>query len=114
MPHPWCDFCEEYFFNDLLFFDHLGRNHLTCNLCGDSYKNVYYGSYKNLENHFAYTHFLCPYEMCKAKCYVAFRTEDELKTHIEIEHTARGGKQVKANALLGFDYEKEERNKKQR
>lgn len=51
------------------------------------------------------THFLCPYEICKAKCYVAFKTEDELQTHVEIEH--QGGAEVskgkvKANALLGF------------
>jgi hypothetical protein len=109
LPHPWCDFCEEYFFNDQIFFDHLNRNHLTCNLCGDTYKNVFYSQYPNLENHFAYSHFLCPYENCKAKCYVAFRTEDELKTHIDIEHRAREIKQIKANALLGFDYDKEEK-----
>ena len=45
--------------------------------------------------------------MCKAKCYVAFKTEDELRTHLDIEHASvetivqTKGK-VKANALLGF------------
>lgn len=89
LPHPWCDFCEEYYFNDLIFFDHLGRMHLTCNLCGDSYKNVYYMSYPNLENHFAYSHYLCPYESCKSKCYIAFKTESEMQAHINIEHRAK-------------------------
>jgi len=37
---------------------------------------------------------------------VAFRTKDELATHVEIEHKSRGGA-IKANALLGFAYEKE-------
>jgi len=78
LPHPYCDFCEEFFFNDLAFFNHLSREHLTCHLCGDHHKNVYYKSYENLEIHFKMTHHTCPYEICKAKCYVAFKTEDEL------------------------------------
>lgn len=83
----------------------MSRNHLTCHLCGDFHKNVYYKEYKNLEVHFSQTHHICPYETCKAKCYVAFKTEDELKTHIDLEHN-HGDKQkkdkVQANALLGF------------
>lgn len=38
------------------------------------------------------------------KCFVAFRTEDELRAHIDIEHSndnKKSGK-VNANALLGF------------
>ena len=38
---------------------------------------------------------------------MAFKTEDELRTHLDIEHNANGsgtakGK-IKANALLGFN-----------
>jgi hypothetical protein len=77
------------------------------------YKNIYYAGYPNLENHFAWSHFLCPYEICKAKCYVAFRTEDELQAHVDIEHKSKQ-KQIKANALLGFEYDpKENKHKKQ-
>lgn len=78
LPHPWCDFCHVYFFNDQVFFNHLNRQHLGCHLCGDRYKNIYYQDYPSLETHFSQTHCLCPYEACKSKCYVAFRTEDEL------------------------------------
>ncbi|TNV82752.1 hypothetical protein FGO68_gene9056 [Halteria grandinella] len=89
LPHPWCDFCEEYFFNDQQFYDHLSRQHLTCHLCPpNQYKNVYYSSYPSLENHFSKSHHLCPYENCKLKCYVAFRTSDELGAHVDIEHKA--------------------------
>lgn len=114
LPHPYCDFCEQFLFNDLSFFDHINRNHLTCHLCGEFYKNVYYKEYKNLEIHFTQSHFICPYEICKAKCYVAFKTEDELKTHLDIDHNMnnakeKGGK-IKANALLGFQQEKDEDN----
>ena len=48
------------------------------------------------------------------KCYVAFKTEDELKTHLDIEHSMgkgvveKGGK-IKANALLGFQDEEEDK-----
>ena len=33
MPHPFCDFCNEFLFNDLDFYNHLSRKHLTCHLC---------------------------------------------------------------------------------
>ena len=83
---------------------------MCCHLCGDFYKNIYYKEYANLEVHFAQTHHICPYEICKAKCYVAFKTEDELRTHLDIEHNtgaaAKGG--FKANSLLGFSAMKEE------
>jgi hypothetical protein len=74
---------------------------------------VYYKEYKNLEIHFAQTHHICPYESCKAKCYVAFKTEDELKTHFDIEHNQGGGDKAKkgkvaADALLGFKDQTEE------
>lgn len=109
LPHPFCDFCEEYFFNDLDFFNHLNRQHLTCHLCPqDQYKNVYYSNYPSLETHFAQSHHLCPFETCKLKCYVAFRTEHELETHYNIDH--RGGQKVavKANLLLGFEFDDKE------
>ena len=102
LPHPYCDFCEEFFFNDMTFFDHLSREHNVCHLCTDHHKNIYYKDYASLESHFALSHYICPYEICKAKCFVAFRTEDELRAHLEMEHKQGGQKEVKANALLGF------------
>jgi len=86
----------------LSFFDHLSRQHNTCHLCTDHHKNIYYNEYTNLEAHFSLSHFICPYEICKAKCYVAFKTEDELRAHLEIDHRQGGKDKVKANALLGF------------
>ena len=116
LPHPWCDFCEQYYFNDLQFFNHLQRLHLTCHLCGDDHKHRYYKDYPSLEIHFNKSHFLCPYDDCKSKCYVAFRTENEVKAHLDIVHT-RSGKlstSVNANALLGFGVkgDEEENNDK--
>lgn len=87
LPHPYCDFCEEFIFNDLMFYDHISKLHLTCHLCGDQHKNIYYKEYLNLEQHFAQTHHMCPFEQCKQKCYVAFKTEDELRAHVDITHS---------------------------
>ena len=102
LPHPWCDFCEEFYYDAHEFYDHLSRNHLTCHLCGSYHKHVYYSDYESLERHFAQTHFLCPYEQCKAKCYVAFQTENEMKAHMNIVHRSKAAAAVNANALLGF------------
>jgi E3 ubiquitin-protein ligase ZNF598 len=74
-------------------------------LCADAHKNIYYKEYDNLQTHFALSHHICPYELCKAKCYVAFKTEDELRAHLDIEHNLSGNSskgKIKANALLGF------------
>ena len=64
---------------------------------------MFYDSYERLEIHFSRTHFLCPYEQCKQKCYVAFETENELQAHISIVHSTKvSDAKVSANALLGF------------
>ena len=78
LPHPWCDFCEEFFFDNNVFAEHLNRMHLSCHLCGDAHRNMYYDNYESLEIHFNRSHFSCPYEECRNKCYVAFQTESEL------------------------------------
>jgi Pyruvate/2-oxoacid:ferredoxin oxidoreductase gamma subunit len=65
---------------------------------------MYYNDYPSLELHFSKSHFICPYDECKSKCYVAFQTENEVKAHLEIMHS-RGrntAKTVNATALLGF------------
>ena len=104
LPHPWCDFCEEYFFDVNGFKEHLDRMHLPCHLCGEQHRHMYYDNYESLEVHFSRSHFLCPYEQCKQKCYVAFATENELQAHLNIVHSrnTRDEGKVNANALLGF------------
>ena len=57
-----------------------------------------------MEKHFAKSHFLCPYQDCKSKCYVVFSTESELVSHIDMIHrkSTESSKVVNANALLAF------------
>jgi hypothetical protein len=104
LPHPWCDFCQQFYYNDQIFLDHLQRLHLTCHLCDDFYKSYYYSDYPSLEKHFNQSHYLCPYEDCKNKCYVAFQSQNELKAHTEMVHTARGNKVAShnVNSWLNF------------
>lgn len=87
--------------------------HLTCHLCDEVYKNMYYSDYPSLERHFSKSHYICPYDECKSKCYVAFETENEVKAHLEIKHQ-RGRTQtsnVNATALLGFKGAEDEEDK---
>lgn len=77
--------------------------HLSCHLCGEHYRNMYYNHYESLEVHFSRSHYICPYDICKSKCYVAFQTENELQAHLNIAHTRKVDQaKVNANALLGF------------
>ena len=70
---------------------------------------MFYDSYERLEVHFTRSHFICPYEQCKQKCYVAFQTENELQAHLNIVHTKKSVEaKVNANALLGFRVHDEE------
>ena len=77
--------------------------HLACHLCGENFPNMFYNNYESLEVHFSRSHFICPFEQCRQKCYVAFQTENELQAHLSIVHTKREqNTTVNANALLGF------------
>ena len=64
---------------------------------------MFYDNYESLEVHFSRSHFQCPYDSCREKCYVAFQTENELQAHLNIVHTKKfEQKNFNANALLGF------------
>ena len=77
--------------------------HLSCHLCGEYHRNMFYNHYESLEVHFSRSHYICPYDICKSKCYVAFQTENELQAHLNIAHTRKVDQaKVNANALLGF------------
>jgi len=87
---------------------------LTCNLCGDFQKNRHYKDYPSLEIHFAKSHYLCPYEQCKAKCYVAFQSESEVQVHLDLVHKKQDLSKVNANSLLSFGYDDDDERKKKK
>lgn len=72
---------------------------------------MYYKDYASLETHFNLSHFLCPYDSCKANCYVAFRSENEVSAHLEIMHRKTDSK-INANTLLNFQDGKDENVRK--
>lgn len=104
-PHPYCNFCERYFFNEVDLQSHLFKEHMTCTICGDDYKNWYYANYESLETHFDKTHFLCKNKGCLKSLFVAFKTEDELATHAYLFHQkgAVDKKIAEEQTLLGFN-----------
>lgn len=107
LPHPYCNFCDQYFFNEENLQDHLFREHMTCPICGDEYKNWHYQNYPSLERHFDKTHYLCKNKNCLKNLFVAFRTEEELAYHNYMLHQRGGGdkKFQEDRNLLGFTTE---------
>ena len=78
LPHPYCDFSEKFVYDADALYRQLQRNHNTCHLCGERYKYTYYEDYESLEKHFEQSHYSCPYDYCKKKCFVVFKTAEEL------------------------------------
>lgn len=64
LPHPYCNFCGKHFFNEVMLQEHLFKEHLNCQICGDDYKHWYYKDYPSLERHFDATHYLCKHKTC--------------------------------------------------
>jgi len=99
-PHPCCSFCNENFYTEEPLLDHLSKCHMSCHLCGEKAKYVYYKDYMDLETHFQKSHYLCANEQCKTKCFVVFGTLEELHLHNHKEHgTSAPGKGLKLDAL---------------
>ena len=85
--HPYCLFCCEYFFNEDMFTSHLKTEHMKCHLCTDEkYKWHYYCNYESLNIHFKSSHFICKERDCIEKCFIAFRTQDDLEKHMHEVH----------------------------
>ncbi|KRX11107.1 hypothetical protein PPERSA_05216 [Pseudocohnilembus persalinus] len=120
--HPYCQFCNEHFFDEEKFYKHLQEKHMACQVCGQSQKFRYYNEYKNLETHYKMSHFICDDQKCQEKGFIAFATSAEKELHIQQVHTHGvntadndddvnfGGKkkkkaQVNLNSLANFSYE---------
>ena len=77
--HPYCRFCNKYYFSEDKFKVHLNQAHYTCHVCTDDYKFTYYKDYKSLENHFKLSHFFCEDNNCREKGFVVFSTLGEFE-----------------------------------
>lgn len=89
--HPFCSFCKKEFYDEEAFLSHLKKEHFKCHLCRPGVARYrYYGAYKNLDTHFKMSHYSCPEEVCKEKCFIAFRTRGELDKHMTSVHKKEG------------------------
>ena len=102
--HPKCDFCNEHYFNDDLFYKHCKKAHEKCFLCKKKeYKNIYYKNYQTLEIHFSMSHYACHDKNCKLKGFVVFKTKEELEKHSVQIHKAPGKKKFQVMSVSKVD-----------
>ncbi len=85
--HPYCEFCDERFFNDEDFLSHLRKKHEKCFLCKHpKFKFTYYKNYPSLDKHFSQSHYACPKENCKVKGFIVFKKRAEIMKHLKVVH----------------------------
>lgn len=92
--HPYCPFCQKYYYNEESFSWHLKQAYLQCHLCcclsnkpacaeHKALKYVYYKNQSSLKSHFKQSHFLC--EQCQENSSV-FETMGTLEIHMAKNH----------------------------
>lgn len=107
--HPYCKFCDRYFYDEDMIIKHIREDHYKCDLCDVDRKYFFFNKYENLERHYNMSHYLCQEELCR-KSHVVFRTSYELEHHMLKTHydkTPAGKNAIKNQNLLGmanFDF----------
>lgn len=104
--HPKCGFCKINFFDNEQLFEHCRNKHEQCHICirQGRDRDVYYQSYRTLEQHFRKKHYLCPERSCLDKKFIVFDTDIDLKDHFLIEHpNALPGQRSKNRQALLID-----------
>ncbi|KAG4122746.1 hypothetical protein ERO13_D11G285600v2 [Gossypium hirsutum] len=101
MGHPMCEFCQNPFYGENELYLHMSTEHFTCHICQRRHPGQYeyYRNYDDMEIHFSREHHLCEDEACRAKKFVVFATQSELKRHNTLEHGGRMSRS-KRNAAL--------------
>ncbi|KAB2059331.1 hypothetical protein ES319_A11G294400v1 [Gossypium barbadense] len=103
--HPMCEFCQNPFYGENELYLHMSTEHFTCHICQRQYE--YYRNYDDMEIHFSREHHLCEDETCRAKKFVVFATQSELKRHNTLEHGGRMSRSKRHAALqipISFRY----------
>ncbi|GMI65435.1 hypothetical protein like AT3G62240 [Hibiscus trionum] len=101
MGHPMCEFCQNPFYGESELYLHMSTEHFTCHICQRRHPGQYeyFRNYDDMEIHFSQEHHLCEDEACRAKKFVVFATQSELKRHNAVEHDGRMSRS-KRNAAL--------------
>lgn len=86
--HPRCDYCELRYLDKDELFRHLRREHYFCHLCDADGVNLFYGTVREMRDHFKAEHFLCEEEDCLEEEFTAvYRTEIDLRAHKATVHS---------------------------
>ncbi|KAL7049251.1 hypothetical protein ACKWTF_003642 [Chironomus riparius] len=103
--HPRCDYCELRYLDKDELFRHLRREHYFCHLCDADGINLFYGTVREMRDHFKAEHFLCEEEDCLEEEFTAvYRTEIDLRAHKATVHSKNMSRmEVKHARTLDLD-----------
>ncbi len=96
--HPYCKFCNARMYDNVQLYEHLTKDHFKCHLC-EGYK--YFKNYKDLEQHFRVSHFLCEHQNCLSLKFQVFATDIDLTAHIVNEHPGMKPPRINHNFIIG-------------
>ncbi|XP_070497281.1 E3 ubiquitin-protein ligase ZNF598 [Chironomus tepperi] len=86
--HPRCDYCELRYLDKDELFRHLRREHYFCHLCDADGVNLFYGTVREMRDHFKAEHYLCEEDDCLEEEFTAvYRTEIDLRAHKATVHS---------------------------
>ncbi len=100
--HPFCKFCKKRMYDDAQLYEHLTKDHFKCHLCEG---NKYFKDYKDLEDHFRVSHFLCENKECLSMKFQVFATNIGFHAHIKEMHPGMKPPPVKLGFRIGREGE---------
>eukprot|EP01117_Protostelium_nocturnum_P018445 TRINITY_DN7718_c0_g1_i1.p1 TRINITY_DN7718_c0_g1~~TRINITY_DN7718_c0_g1_i1.p1 ORF type:complete len:498 (+),score=125.16 TRINITY_DN7718_c0_g1_i1:120-1613(+) len=105
ITHAYCQFCNEYKFDQEQLWQHLHKDHETCFLCNkkEGRQFQYYKNYRTLEDHFRNEHHICEHPDCLEKRFVVFSSSSALKVHEVNTHIPKSHRR-KSDAKISMDY----------
>ena len=98
-PHPTCPFDGNNFYNEEQLFSHMNSSHFICQICKNKKNLIFYSELKNLLAHYKDNHYSCPFEECLNNVHIVFSKEEELISHLIIEHKVKNANE-RLNQLI--------------
>ena len=115
LAHPFCTFCKKETFNEEHLLKHLSKQHENCHLCKDDIEDMkyhFFPDFASLKRHFLATHYSCLQPECLEKCFVVFRSIEELHAHNFSEHMSHSKKKGGVKFPVSFNKDPLDRQKK--
>ncbi|KAI3649866.1 hypothetical protein MP228_005498 [Amoeboaphelidium protococcarum] len=103
--HPFCKFCQKYFYSSDELYEHCRSRHEQCHICKKrGIMHEYFRDYDELEKHFGTEHYLCKQKFCLEQKFVVFESEIDLRAHFAECH-ATSKSEAKRILKLDMDYQ---------